>query len=296
MSQGFDSPAICPESAGRPWLHFAVAAGLLLVVGAGWQGIMSALRWSMAKSPVPWPAGVKVDEHHRLTTFPEKLGPYLIVQDGEWSGGQTDGMLDGVQVIREEVLEEMGTKDHDLNWYFSGIYRDTRSGGANALPGRHYVQMQISYYTGLLDAVPHIPFVCLGAAGYTVIAGESGFVSVSVPTAARPWNNLEIYRTTFTKKGNKTAQHHFFSVNGKPSADWKLVRGRLSVPWVTSCSVARGQLGVGAAEGGGLLPETDTAKCDELCRDFLAHALPEILRFLPSAEDVAALEKSDAPG
>lgn len=291
--------ASAPPSSGRParaapglrrgrlngWVrlnrHFVVAAVMLLVVGAGWNGIMAALKWTMAKSPVPWPEGTEVAEH-RLTNFPEKLGPYIIIPDGTVE-------------IRKEILDTLGVLKHELNWYFAGIFRDAHTRGEAGWKGEHYVRLDVTYYTGLLDAVPHIPDVCLGAGGYTVIPGESGFVRISAPTAPAPWDDFRIYRTAYAGKGNKTAQYYFFSLNGKPTADWKMVRGRLSLPWVNYCYFAKVQLGAFRPGYRKLQPETDRDACDRISRDFLNYALPAVLRFLPSAQDVEKLEKSGAP-
>lgn len=303
--------ASAPPSSGRParatpglrrvrlkrWLrlnvHFVVAAGVLLVVGGGWNGIMAALKWTMTKSPVPWPEGTEVAEH-RLANFPEKLGPYLIVPDGEMSR-QPDGRPDGIVEFRKEDLDTLGVLKHKLNWYFAGVFQDVRTRGEAAWKGKHYVRLDVTYYTGLLDAVPHIPDVCLGAGGFTIIPGESGFVRISAPTAPAPWDDFQIYRTAYAGKGNKTAQYYFFSLNGKPTADWKMVRGRLSLPWVNYCYFAKVQLGAFRGGYGKLRPETDRDACDRISRDFLNYALPAVLRFLPSAQDVEKLEKSGAP-
>ncbi len=277
---------------GRAWFHFAVAAGLLLAAGAGWNGIMGGLQWTMSKRPVPWPAGVAV-EAWRLTSMPEALGPYVLVEDGELTR-DPDGQPDGVLVFHDEDLKTLGTTAHALNWYASLMYRDSRGGGPKSNTERQYVRVDITYYTGLLDAVPHVPDNCLGAAGAAIVLADSGPMDVSVPLAASPWDAFPVYRTTYVMrdKATKTAQYFFFSMNGKPTTRWQTVRGQLTLPWVKYCYFAKVQLAVFRLERGRLLPERDLAGCDGICRDFLKFALPEILRFLPSAEDVKRLDAS----
>jgi len=276
---------------GRGWFHFALAGGLLLAVGVGWNGIMGALHWTWAKKPVPWPAGVEV-EQWRLTSVPEALGPYVLVEDGELSPAP-DGQPDGILIFRDDDLKTLGTTANALNWYSSLMYGDTRD-GEKSNGQKQYVRVDITYYTGLLDAVPHVPDNCLGAAGATIDRGDSGPVDVTVPSAAPPWDAFAVYRTTYVMRdrATKTAQYFFFSINGKPTTHWQTVRGQLTLPWVKYCYFAKVQLAVFRLERGRLLPERDLAECDGVCRDFLKFALPEILRFLPSAKDVERLESS----
>jgi hypothetical protein len=271
----------------RRWLHFGLAAGLLLLAGAGWNGIMAALHWTMAKEPVPWPEGVEVEDH-RLINFPERLGPYLLVQDGELEV-ERDGKPDGLFIFRDEDLETLGTLAHELNWYYSALYRET---GAPPGKAKQYVRVEITYYTGLLDAVPHIPDVCVGVAGATVVAKESGPITITVPAVPAPWNAFDVHRTTYVRQDRKTAQYYFFSMNGEPTARWEMVRGRLTLPWVRYCYFAKVQLGAFKTGYRRLVPETDPAECDRLCADFLKYGLPHMLRFLPSAGDVAKLKGS----
>ncbi len=282
MSQQTPKLSVPAASAGRPWLHFALAAGLLLVVGAGWNSIMSLLRWTMAKFPVPHPPGVELSEH-RLISFPEKLGPYVL-------------MPEGVTEYRKDDLATLGTLSHELNWYYAARYRDSRVRGAGGPDGGHCVLLFLTYYTGLLDAVPHIPLNCLGAAGFTIIYNESGPVPMVVPTAPAPWDRIKVYRTTFAKRNLKTCQYHFFSINGRPSEDWKAVRARLSLPWVRYCFFAKVQLGAFRISPGRLDPETDPEISGQVCQEFLGYALPTILRFLPTAEDVERLEHPGKSG
>ena len=73
----------------------------------------------------------------------------------------------------KEDLDTLGVMKHKLNWYFAGIFRDVRTRGEAGWKGKHYVRLDVTYYTGLLDAVPHIPDACLGAGGFTIIPDES---------------------------------------------------------------------------------------------------------------------------
>ena len=115
------------------------------------------------------------------------------------------------------------------------------------------------------------------------------------PTAADPWGDLPVCRTTYVLRDHVTpaVQYHLFYMNGDPTSRWEVVRGRLALPWVKYCYFAKVQVMLFAAdpEGRMLRPESDPQTCDEVCAHFLRQALPEIVRFLPSADDVERLKR-----
>ena len=271
------------------WVHFALAAGVLLVAAVGWNTAMSWLKWTMAKEPVPPPAAVEVREH-RLVNFPREIGPYLLADDGELTT-VPDGRPDGLREVRDDILETLGVEAHEMNWYHMAVYRDTRVEGAYNTGGGQYVQLDITYYTGLLDAVPHVGERCIIAGGGIIVPGASKSMSVSVPSAAPPWDRFDIYRTAYEfsdRRGGpsrRSAQYHVFSMNGRPTERWERVRGELTLPWVKYCYYAKIQWAT-------LRPEPDFAKNDAVCRDFISYALPVVLRFLPTTDDIEKLKAS----
>ena len=288
-------------SSRRGWVHFAVAAGILLSAAVGWNGVFWRLKVALAKYPVPWPSCVKVQDY-RLTNFPEKIGPYVIVQDGEFSA-KKDGTPDGIEILREDVLESLGTTASNLNWYYMATYRDTRIAGSLREGKGRYIRLEITYYTGLLDAVPHVPERCLFAGGFTILYEQSGpmpFEVKSPQIAAklpRAWRRFNLYRTVGAKGREKTAEYFVFSMNGVPTARWEVVRGKLMLFTVRYCYFAKIQVAVfkvGRYQGRvGLINETDLRASDQACRDFLEYALPEILKYLPSSDDVKKLSSSN---
>lgn len=286
MNEVVSSPSAASGSpAGRrAWVHFGVAAAVLLVVGAGWNSIMAVLRWSMAKKPVPPPAVVRVNAKQRLVSFPERVGSFVLVKDG-------------VVDVDDDTLKTLGTKANDMNWYYFAFYRDDRPGRGVAGDVPH-VRLEVTYYTGLLDAVPHVPELCLVASGATLLTGQSGTLEVSAPAAPAPWDRMRVYRTIYEMPDHATrsATYYVFSMNGRPTPHWEEVRLHLTLPWVKYCYFAKIQLAVFRGARGKIVPETDFARCDEVCQDFFRQVLPEILRFLPSARDVERFEAGGSPG
>lgn len=286
-----------PASAtGRPgpgalhWLRanrsFVTAVTILLAAGVSWNLTMSLLGWTMVKYPVAG-RGVEVNEH-RQVNFPPEFANYRLAKDGEvLRDKQTgrpvfDGKPDGLVEVSSEQLDELGTTKHKLNWYYISVYRDTSKGPRD--PGA-YIQLNVTYYTGLLDAVPHVGEVCIRAAGGRVNPANSGIISLSLPAEKVPdsWREITLYRTAYTSRGgDHWAEYHVFSMNGEPTAHWLRIRYGLIKPWVRYCYFAKIQLTPRE-------PNLSTEESDRICRNFAEAALPEVLKFLPTAADVEKL-------
>ncbi len=268
--------------------HFVVATGMLLVATVAWNIVLAGKYF--AKKPVPPPPHAKFEEH-RLTNFPARIGPYVLVGAGELSEGEKrqNGQPDGITVLREEDMDTLGMLKDDWNWYYMAVYRDTR-----AAPGSNgrYIRLDITYYTGLLEAVPHVGERCIVAGGGTVIYGQSKPIPVRfpvLPAAWKNWQDIEAYRTTyevFNRDGTvaRASQYHFFSMNGMPTCHWEKVRWEMGSWSLKYCYFAKVQV---AAQ----MPEPDVEKSDAVCREFLEYVLPEVLQFFASADDVKKMEK-----
>ncbi len=277
--------------------HFLVAAAVLLVAAVGWNAAMQWMGWALAKEPVPWPAGVSASEH-RLTTFPLKLPvtgkpryEMLLVRGPIPKEAQKNVAPDGQLKFPDETVMELGVKAHPLNWYFRGIFRPLDATPAN---DRVRIQVTITYYTGLLDAVPHVPDICILAAGGQIVGRETRQLNLTAapPGWDRDWVNLKAQRTVYELKDGKGCEYHFFSMNGQATDSREAVRWKMALPWLKYCYFAKVQLGATVpGPDGQLVPLPDLEQSDRLCQDFLASALPEILRFLPTVAAVEALER-----
>ena len=279
-----------PGGGALAWMRanrsFVTAVTILLVAGVSWNLAMGLLGWTMVKYPVP-ARGTELDKQ-QLVNFPPRLAGYRLAKDGELVfDKQTrrpifDGKPDGLMVVASEELDELGTTKHKLNWYYMSIFRDTsRSAGAP----QAYIQLNVTYYTGLLDAVPHVADRCIASTGGRVDPGRSGTISVSLPAGEVPeaWREITLYRTAYTSQdGNRSAQYHVFSMNGEPTAHGLTIRYGLIKPWVRYCYFAKIQLAP-------YRPNLSTEESDRICRNFAEAALPEVLKFLPTAADVEKL-------
>ncbi len=293
----------------RAWLwctanrHFMVAAIILGLTAAGWGVAIDLLQWATHKEPVPWPDCVIVDDAtFRNVSFPTKLGPYVRAEDGQLDRNadltpKKDGRPDGELILDETVMEplKIGTwldksriAERRSNWYLSRIYIDTRKNKR----ARRYLQwrVNVTYYTGGLDKVPHVPDACLVAGGATIV--DASDVKFSVLAARRPWDEPVTFGRTLYERHDRQnqqtvqyVQYYAFSLNGEPEANRLTVRRKLAYPWVRYCYFAKIQFGP-------LSPITNSEEADAAANEFLNYLLPEVLQTLPSSKDVSKLNSA----
>lgn len=285
----------------RGWIHFGIAAGLLTVTTFGFNRTIKALEWVTQKDAVPWPESVIVDpDTFRWENLPTRVGDrYILAEDGELSG-ELDGIPDGEIIPTPDIMASLkiGTSwdkqrvaSRRSNWYVIRIYRDTKRDAYDPL---RYWQVEVYYYTGGLDLVPHVPERCLVAAGATLV--DSVNVNFDIPQAQSPWDEpLRFRRARYEVSdrlklsSRKYTQYYVFSLNGNPESSWERVRFELAKPWVRHCYFAKIQFAPR-----GHTPNTEEA--DRAARELMNYFLPVVLQSLPMPSDVAALKSADPDG
>lgn len=249
--------------------HFLVAAGILLVVAVGWNTARSHLQIYMAKKPVPPPPGTKV-VNYQLKSFPKTLGPYTLIEAS-------------AEPLKEDVLETLGTASNPNNWYYMAVYEDKQT--------KEMMRLDVTYYTGLLDAVPHVGERCIVAGGGTIRSDLSGKRVLPLTQVPQEWRQLPVYRTAYEiTQGMNTAQlfqYHVFSMNGVPTESWETVRWNLTLPSVKYCFFAKVQTAP-------MAPNLTAEASDDMTRRFLDQAMPHVLLSLPTREDIEKLKKAEA--
>jgi len=303
MKPGQDKAAKPSRSGLIPNRHFLIAVCTLGLATVGWYGVVKGGNLATTKEAVEWPKGLEVDGDCRVTSMPKKVGPYVLAKDGELERNddgapEFDGRPDGEVVLPEDVMESLKIntvldrrrrRERKSNWYFVGIYRDTEQEEFSN-PHRYW-RVEIFYYTGGLDTVPHVPERCLVAGGARLLDSEG--VKFHVPAAQPPWDDPLTFRRTRYEVADRLgfgarryAQYYAFSLNGKPEDSWKRVRLTLSYPWVRRCYFAKFQFAP-------LGPITDQAETDRAAERLARHFIPVLQNILPMPEAVAkASEKS----
>lgn len=282
--------------------HFLAAVMILAAATVGWGWTMAALGWVTRKEAVPWPQAVVVDRQCRVISFPDRLGPYELVGDGVFDK-VPDGRPDGDLVLAADVLEslkintamdQMRVRERRSNWYLTRIYQDMRA--ERPVSAFRQWRLEVHYYTGGLDKVPHVPDRCLVAGGATLLPSGSGRLEVAIPAGSAPWDRLTFNRVGYEVADRiglnirRYAQYYVFSLNGEPEGSWMMVRLKLGDPRMRYCYFAK----VLVAPMGEI---TDFDQADKAVQEFLGVFMPAVTAMLPMPEDLRALNasRSSAP-
>ncbi len=285
MTAQNDSSVVPRSQNKRGWIHFGVAAAILGSMAVGWGPMKDALNVVTQKEAVRWPDGVVIDRADmRLANFPREVGNRFSMSD------------DGDIIIPEDIMDILGIggkkdqerfDDRSSNWHIVRYYVDKRESLDH--PWRLW-RVELYYYTGLQDKVPHIPERCLDAGGEK-ITGSSEVV-FSVPTARKHWNKEVPFQRVLSERQGKYGSviphvtYYTFSLNGKPENSWKKVRLELADPRVRRIYFAKMQF----------TPMGEVAnikQADKAAEDFINYFLPVVLQTLPTPEDVDEAEKKE---
>ena len=115
---------------------FVAAVATLLICGVGFRFAVRQAQAFLDKAPV--------ELRTPLTSIPKRLSL--------WEAGGQD------KTLTVEMEQELGTRQ-----YLDRVY--TRPVGRQG----QVVMVHLAYYTGLIDAVPHVPARCLAAAGWVTV-------------------------------------------------------------------------------------------------------------------------------
>lgn len=273
-------------------LHFVIAT-LLLAASAV---VINFLEWGK-RLPVPWPAGVEVDADFRMTSLPKIVGDFEAV-DSDRDGREFPGGVD--MLLSEDVLKALAigtSRDKDnlerrcSNWYVSREYRDISIKDENSPFARW--NLQVCYYTGIRDKVPHVPERCMAASGFVVQEVQSEeFQAIS---AGPPWDDeVKFKRVTaqrFNQKRNatdNTVAFYVFSLNGRPETSWETIRLYLALTLDSYSYFAKIQFSpVGDITG------LDNDEIHARAAEFVNAVLPGIIERLPTEKYVEELRRAE---
>ena len=267
---------------------FIIACVTLALCGVGFRSAVGYLNVYLKKEPIELRA--------HLATIPKTLG--------RWKAVGERAPLDAA------VIETLGTDQ-----YIERVY------AVDGVPGKGYLSLHIAYYTGMIDAVPHVPDRCFVAGGglqlralphnYPLPIDRSGWredpagsayplvtftdrITGRGVTARMPVGDFELRTTEFLSPDHpdvRTYAGYFFVANGRVTPTPEGVRRLafdLSTKFAYYCKV---QL---VASGRDLEAEPFVA----LAADLLTELLPELMRCLPDWSEVetAAEEASTEVG
>jgi hypothetical protein len=258
---------------------FLVAVLVLLIVGIGMQFMTTFMKVYFKKEPVPLRLS--------LLKLPSKVGPWtMVAQD---------------QPLQADIEEALGTKEYVFrNYVDPRVIGTERVKNLLSLPEekqrielelierqypRAVVHFAVTYYTGLVDTVAHIPDRCYIADGYEPSKYDvekwpiSGDRSVEVR-----FINFEDTGGFASKQSRNVA--YFFQVNGAMESDPLGVRRRLQNLLNRHGYYAKVEL---------MTQLGDREQAARTMQDFLGYSLAEVQKCLPAIPGASESEPATQP-
>jgi hypothetical protein len=259
-----------------------VALITLAASGVGFRSAVQQLNVHLTKLPV--------DLRRHLTSLPRRLGP--------WRSTSEDALLDAAST------ESLGT-----TMYLNRAY------DLEGEPARGRLLLHVAYYTGMVDAVPHILERCAVAAGWNALAapatrdlplelpeGETDpgppnrrdgepyrLLNVTDPLTGTvdqirmPFGRTELRTFVFGRDDQPQVRHQggfFFIANHHLTASPTMVRSLAFRPSERYAYYMKVQLEMTGPAGEG--PE----RFLELSASLVQHLLPHLMRCLPDWSEV----------
>ena len=272
----------------RPAGAFAILAGAALAAGTP-AAVINQLG---QVTPVPWPEGVEVTSEYRLTSLPLRLGPFVRAEDGGLSASR-DGLPDGEGIYPRIWLKAKGFSSSQQpsrclqrcgNWYVLRYYLDARG----TRPASSWY-LQIHYYTAPLEPVPHLSTPPYRPPPEPVEIDRAA-ITFQVAGTPEPWDAGVVFsrvrQRAQTDPGNGPArwvEYEIWCMNGRPS-DREAIRAGLRRKKIKYLYFARIAVSPYRPQGW-----PDPTEADRATGEFLKHALPAILRQMPTAAQMDQL-------
>ncbi|MGB0766521.1 MAG: archaeosortase/exosortase family protein, partial [Phycisphaeraceae bacterium] len=291
---------------GQLALSQGLIGGLLLVAALGQTSVINATGVALTKLPLPLREGIAL-------SFPD--------QAGDWELLHLDPKLP------KDVEAELGTKEYFNRFYVdndAGVYRDSvevftldnEPGGrlknwrGEIAPGE-LAKVHVTYYTGMLDTVPHVPDKCWVVAGSEQVYRQTHKIKIDrsdyrpdpdhpglILAESRAFDKTvrlpgdEIECVIFSGRdsfGNVSTAMYFFLANGDAIASSHQVRFSFNLKdrYSYYCKVELMFPGI-------VIRNSDDAegieKMKALASDMLSDLLPEVMACLPDWTEVQAGE------
>ncbi len=168
---------------------FIVACIVLLASNVGFQ-------WAVAKLDV-YLRKERIDMRRSFSSLSQQLG--------EWKAIGKDQIMDAA------MIEELGTDK-----YLQRSYLREEKGSSSLL------NLHLTYYTGMIDAVPHVPDRCMVAGGYNIKVQPR---NLPLPIDTSGWRTDDRYPESTGSQAHWLAPlHNDFSGRTKmipmPSGEW----------------------------------------------------------------------------
>jgi len=267
---------------------FLIVTLELLTAALGLNVAVSAMKLHFKKEPVPLARA--------LGAIPEKLGTWVQVSQD--------------QPLDKEMQDVLGTKEYIFRDYvnerdvpgvgdrFRGKTQKERQDILNNIRAQFpnaVISLSVTYYTGMVDTVAHVPDRCVTADGYEPKTYETVNWPIAQQLAAgakpqakdgTPLDDVEVRYINFEDQTGTSklprSVSYFFHTNGKFVSSPLEVRNQLANLFVKKGYYAKIET---------MTTIADTKISAAKTADFLSNALPEVTKCMPDWNKVVAGEK-----
>jgi hypothetical protein len=271
---------------------FLIVTVALLTAALGLNASVSLMKLHFKKEPVPLA--------RPLGAMPDKLGTWVQVSQDEPLDHEMQDVLGTAEYVFRDYINEReipGVADR-----FKNKTTKERQEELSKIRRQYplaVISLSVTYYTGMVDTVAHVPDRCVTADGYEPKSYETPKwpIARDLPAPMKQSlgnsNDVEVRFINFedqTGAGNlNRAVSYFFHTNGKFISSPLGVRNELANLFVKKGYYAKVETMMAFD------PKVSQASIEDMSRqtsDFLTAALPEIDKCMPDWQKVIA---GDAP-
>lgn len=277
---------------------FVAAAVLLGVAAVGLNAATEAMRLHFRKLPVPL-AVPRLDDAKQ--GIPARLGAWAQVSKDEPLDPDLQEALGTKDFVFRDYVDTRRVSADDVAWFADKPTADRarKLAEIQARQPEAVVRLAVTYYTGLVDTVPHVPERCYVADGFEPAVPPETRTAALGTTAGGGQRNvgyryLHFQDTTGAGRVDREVAY-LFHVNGVYESSHVGVRTRLAnllqrhgyfaKVEVMTTTARRGPDGGGSSSAGGATAGKNSIAAFE---DVLAAVLPEVERCLPDWQKVEA--------
>jgi len=266
-----EHPAPIPSSPRpRSWAPFVVVTLILLIAALGLNGTAAKMKLTFRKLPV--------DPAQPLKTIKSELGPWVQISVDRAMSPDFEHELGATEYVFRDYLDtrHLSQKDRDAFLKATPEAREKMREDLKAVDPHALVKFAVTYYTGSVDTVPHIPDRCYAADGFK----PSTYDIVTWPILPRGKaenRNTQVRLINFvdqidSRHSRPRQVSYFFQVDGQYEQDPLNVRTRLQNLFDRRGYFAKIELVTDLAE---------PAEAASVMSDFLTSAMPDVERVLP---------------
>ena len=252
---------------------FVAAVVVLLTAALGLNASVQFMKLRFKKDPVPLA--------RELGSISDRLGTWVQVSQDQALDKDTEDALGTKKYIFRHYLDErvLGAGVADQFTAKSFEERETLVAEKRRRNASAAVSMSVTYYTGMVDTVAHVPDRCVTADGYEPKSykTEKWPIARDLPRAAKTdGDNIELRYINFEDQtGTSNVPRsitYFFHCNGGFVSGPLGVRSRLANLFETRGYYCKIEV---------MTTIRDEAESARVMTDFLTAAMPEVLKCMP---------------